>query len=133
MQGWLADQVRTHPRELPLGQLWKFFVQDKRDSAVQDAVADEFKALIVWRAETSMRQRLAQQTRFAKGMAEGRFETQLSVTCSRRIEVKQQAHIACDGNLALVCHREADTPVVFANVELLTFDWQVVNNCAAIK
>ena len=67
MQGWLADQVRIASSSCPSGNSGNF-VQGKRDGAVQDAVADEFKALVVRRAETSMRQRLAQQTRFAKAV-----------------------------------------------------------------
>ena len=76
MQRRLTHQICAHSGELALRQLRKFLIQRQGDHAIENAVANKLQAFVVRRAEATMRERLAQQTRFAKGVPEGGFQTQ---------------------------------------------------------
>ena len=54
----------------PSGMRGKRWYSASGDRAIEHAVADEFEALVVIRAEAAVRQRLAQQFRLAKGVTE---------------------------------------------------------------
>jgi len=138
MQRWLADQIRAHTRQLPFGQLRKFVVERQRDGAVEHAITDKFETLIMRRTKTSMCQRFAQQTRFAKGVTEGGFQAQnnfskLTIARSCRFEVEQQAHVASDGNFALVSNGQANLSVVFADLNVATLNRQIIDIGATAK
>ena len=70
MQRVAVDQPRAHPRQVTLGHSREALVEQKRDRAVEHAVADELESLVVFGREAAMRERLMQQLRMAKNVAE---------------------------------------------------------------
>ena len=75
----LVDEVRPEPRQLAFGQLRKFVIELERDSAIHDAVAEEFEALVVGGAVAAVRQRTTQQFRLAEAMADPEPDSALSI------------------------------------------------------
>ena len=69
-QGGLVHQVGAQARQLAFAQLAKLVVEHARHGVIQNAVADEFKALVIGRTVTAVRQRLTQELRLAKRMAQ---------------------------------------------------------------
>src|SRR6266851_3163776 len=56
MQGLLAHELRSQPRQISLGKLAEAFEQLGCNDAVENAVAQELQALVVKRAVTAVRE-----------------------------------------------------------------------------
>jgi hypothetical protein len=74
VKGLLANEVGAQPGQVALGQITKLPVKEVGDRAVQDAIAEEFKALVVRKAEASMRERHLKQKRIGKVDADPPFQ-----------------------------------------------------------
>ena len=66
----LVDQIGAQPRQFAFAELGEAVVEHARHGVVQDAVANEFKAFVIGGAVAAVGQRLAQQLRLAKRMAQ---------------------------------------------------------------
>jgi hypothetical protein len=66
----LTNQTGAKPRQPALVNPRKALVQQTRDNAIQDAIAQEFEALVVRAAMTTVRQGLTQKLRIGEGVPE---------------------------------------------------------------
>ena len=57
----LVHELRAQAREVAFGKLREAFVEERGDRAVEQAVAEEFEALVVRRAEAAVRERPARR------------------------------------------------------------------------
>ena len=74
-QGVLVDQIGTQTRQLAFGHVWKSQKQDFGHGVIQNGVADEFQALIVARAITTMCQSFMQQFDAVKAVTQFFLQT----------------------------------------------------------
>src|SRR5450631_1779560 len=72
MQRFPVDQIRAHPGQLSFGKLRETTVQCQSNGAIENAVADEFEALVMIRAETAVGQSLAEQLRLPEVVTQRR-------------------------------------------------------------
>ena len=69
-QGLLLHQIGAQPRQFAFLEAGEAPVQLVRNTAVEDAIAEKFKALVMRRAVAAMGQRLLQQGRLRKAVAQ---------------------------------------------------------------
>src|SRR5882672_7732024 len=70
MQGLLAHEVRTQPRQVPLRKVAEALEQLRRNDTVEDAVAQELQPLVVKRAVAAVRESSQEQLRPRKTVSD---------------------------------------------------------------
>lgn len=74
MQGFLTNKIGPQTRQVTFRKLFEPSEKKIGHNAVQNAIADKLKALIMGCAKTAMSQRCSKQQRIGKVMADPLFE-----------------------------------------------------------